>query len=95
MVQLIVFGFNAKSFVNDILDVLSFLPTRRVFLGNVLTLFWMGFFGAAPVSGRDQKGALPKIFHTYPIILKLGTVIPYLKSIQKIYESRDTTFELS
>ena len=24
---------------------------------------------------------------------KLGTVTPYLKKIQKIYESRDTTFE--
>ena len=27
---------------------------------------------------------------TYPTMMKLGTVIPYLKKIQKIYESRDT-----
>ena len=26
----------------------------------------------------------PKICHTYPIIMSLGTVIPYLKKIQKI-----------
>ena len=36
------------------------------------------------------KAPLPKICHTYPTMMKLGTVIPYLKKIQKIYESRDT-----
>ena len=41
----------------------------------MLTLFRMGIFRAA---------------HTYPTIMKLGTVIPYLKKIQKIYESCDT-----
>ena len=40
---------------------------------------------------RGQKGPpLPKICHTYPAMMKLGTVITYLKKIQKIYESRDT-----
>ena len=33
---------------------------------------------------------LPKICHTYPTMMKLGTVIPYLKKIPKICESRDT-----
>ena len=33
---------------------------------------------------------LPKICLTYPTMMKLGTVIPYLKKIQKIYESHDT-----
>ena len=33
---------------------------------------------------------LPKICHRYPTMIKLGTVTPYLKRIQKIYESRDT-----
>ena len=37
-----------------------------------------------------QKDPLPKISHTYPTMLKLDTVIPYLKKTQKIYESRDT-----
>ena len=31
-----------------------------------------------------------RVCHTYPTMMKLGTVIPYLKKIQKIYESRDT-----
>ena len=41
--------------------------------------------------GRGQKAPfLPKICHTYPIMMKLGTIIPYLKEIQKLYKSRDT-----
>ena len=32
---------------------------------------------------RGQKGPLPKICHTYPTMMKLGTVIPYPKKIQK------------
>ena len=31
----------------------------------------------------------PKICYTYPTMMKLGAVIPYLKKIQKIYKSRD------
>ena len=50
----------------------------------------MGTFGAAHGWGGGKKGHLPKICHTYPAMMKLGTVIPYLKKIQKIYESRDT-----
>ena len=34
----------------------------------------------------------PKICHTYPTMMKLGTIIPYLK-IQKINKSRDTILE--
>ena len=41
-----------------------------------------------------QKGPLlPKICHTYPIMMNLGAVIPYLKKIQNIYKSRDTPLE--
>ena len=52
----------------------------------------MGIFGAAHGwrGGGGKKAPLPKICHTYPTRMKLGTVIPYLKKIQKIYESRDT-----
>ena len=42
---------------------------------------------------RAKKDPLPKICRTYPTMMKLGTVIPYLKKIQKIYESRDTPLE--
>ena len=56
---------------------------------SMLTLFRMGIFGAAHGWGAI-KAPLPKICHTYATMMKLGTVIPYLKKIQKIYESRDT-----
>ena len=57
-----------------------------------LTLFRMGFFGAA--HGWDGGlPPIPKICHAYPTMIKLGTFIPYPKKIQKIYESRDTPLE--
>ena len=34
--------------------------------------------------GRGKKAPLPKICHTYPTIMKLGTVMPYLGRNQKI-----------
>ena len=51
------------------------------------TLFRMGFFGAVHWLGVAKKAPLPKICHTYPTMTKLGTIIPYLKKIQKLYES--------
>ena len=50
----------------------------------------MGIFGAAHGWVEAKWPPLPKICHTYPTMLKFGTVIPYLKKIQKIYESRAT-----
>ena len=47
----------------------------------------MGLFGDAHVWGWRQKGPLfPKKCHTYPTMMKLGTVVPYLKKIQQIYK---------
>ena len=46
------------------------------------------------MGGGGKKAPLPKICHRYPAMMKLGTVIPYLKKIQKIYESRDAALEL-
>ena len=37
-----------------------------------------------------KKDALSKICHTYPTMMKLATVIPYIKKLKKIYESHDT-----
>ena len=48
----------------------------------------MGIFGAAHGWG-GQEPPFPKICHTYATVMKLGTVIPYLKKIQKLFESRD------
>ena len=56
--------------------------------------FRIGFFRAAHVlGGRIQKGPLHKIFNTYPTMMKLDTVIPYVKKIKKIYKSCDTLLE--
>ena len=49
-----------------------------------LTLFRIGFFRAAHGWGRPKKPLLPNICHTYPTMMKRGTVIPSLKKIQKI-----------
>ena len=49
----------------------------------------MGFFRAAHGWGAFL-GPLPKISHTYPTMMKLGTVIPFLRKIQKMYKLRDT-----
>ena len=48
----------------------------------LLTLFRMGLFGA-PHWCRGRKVPLPKTCHTYPTMMKLGRVVPYLKRIQK------------
>ena len=51
------------------------------------------FLGLLKDGGGGKKALFPKICHTYPTMMKLGTVIPYPKKIQKIYESRDTPLE--
>ena len=48
----------------------------------VLTLFRMGFFGAAQGWWRGEP--LPKISEIYPTMMKLGTVISYLKKFRKL-----------
>ena len=57
-----------------------------------LILFRMGLFGAAH-RWVGQRHPLSKICHTYPTMTKLGTVILYLKKVERIYESRDTALE--
>ena len=49
-----------------------------------------GHFRGCSLMGVQTGPPSPKICHTYPTMIKLGTVIPYLKKIQKTYESRDT-----
>ena len=62
-----------------------------------LALFRMDLFGAVHGWGRQKAThsppVLPKIWHTYPTMMKLGTVIPYVKKMQKNYQSRDTPLE--
>ena len=58
-----------------------------------LTLFRMGLFGAGHGSGGVKSPPPSEICHAYPTIMKLGTLISYLKKIQKIYKLRDTSLE--
>ena len=56
----------------------------------------MDIFGVAygwGGGGGAKRPPLRKICLTYPNTMKLGTVIPYLKKIQKKYKSRDTPLE--
>ena len=64
-------------------------------IATLLTLFRMSIehFRGCSRMGGGQKASLPKICDTYATIMKLGTVIPYLEKIQKIYESLDTPSE--
>ena len=41
-----------------------------------------------------RKIPLPKSCYTYPKMMKLGTIILYLKMIQKIHKSRDISLDL-
>ena len=51
----------------------------------------MGFFGAAHEwGGRKQKSPLPKTYHTYPTMMKLGTVIPFYRKSANFAKSRNT-----
>ena len=65
------------------------LFVQRYELG--LTLFRMDF--DCSQIGGSKKATLPKIYHTYPAMIKLGTVMLFLKKISKIYISHDTPLE--
>ena len=59
----------------------------------------MGFFRAAHGysicgQGGGKRPSFPKICDRYPTMMKLGTLIPYLKKIQEIHKSPDATLEL-
>ena len=51
------------------------------------------FRSCSRMGGGAKWPPFPKICHTYPTMMKLGTVISYPKKIQQIYESRDTPLE--
>ena len=57
--------------------------------------FWLNLFRIVFFEGAHgwvaKKLPLSKISYTYPAMMKLGTVTPYLKKIQKLNESRDAT----
>ena len=85
-------------FLKNVPSCNSFLEQFSFFLKMQdisLTLFRMGFFGVVHGwgGGGAKRPPLSKICHTYPTVMKLGTVTPYPKKIQKVYEPRDTPLE--
>ena len=82
--------FSTKNFFSKCDQIRRELWIWSHLLKKSLTLFRMVFFAAA----HGWRSTLPKICHTYLTVMKLGTVIPYLKKTQKIYESRDTPLDL-
>ena len=64
---------------NFLVEMLTFNPIQH---GHFRGYWRMG--------GGPKRPPLPRICHTYPTMMKLGTIIPYLKKIQKLYQSRDT-----
>ena len=77
---------------NSSLNYTWFNILKEIYLRTTLVLFRMVTFGAAHGWGMAKR-PLSKICHLYLAMMKLGTVIPYLKKIQKIYESRDTPLD--
>ena len=61
--------------------------------GYLLILFRMDIFGTAHGWGGRKKAPFLKTCDTYPAMMKLGTLMPYLEKIQKICKSRDATPE--
>ena len=59
----------------------------------LLALFRMDFFEVAHGWVESKKALLLEICYTYPTMIKLGTVISYLKEIPKLYKSGDTLLE--
>ena len=55
----------------------------------------MGLFGML-MDGRwgQKRPPIPKICNTYPTMMKLVTILSYLKKFKKIYESPETPLEL-
>ena len=50
---------------------------------NCINPFQDGLFRGCSRMGGPKRSPLPKICHTYPTMMKPGTIIPYQKKIQK------------
>ena len=65
----------------DLLFVLEFWKGEGEL--SQITLFRVGLFGGCSWMGMQKDSSLLKICHTYPTMKKFGTVMLYLRKIQK------------
>ena len=89
-------NFNNEKFQSDICKMNLNTTNLEGFMKTVFHIFnpvHDGLFRGCSRMAGGKKAPLPKICHTYPTMMKLGTVIPCPKKIQKIYESRDTPLD--
>ena len=88
VIEMLQVNFIMIYIIHKISVLLKIMRTLNCFL----SLFRIDLFGAAHgrrgIGGDAKRPPLPKICHTYPTMMKLGTLIPYPKRIQKIYKSR-------
>ena len=77
----IIFG---SSFLKPILNSVTVSKQKLESLSPIQDGHFWGY------SQMGGKKATPQNLSHISTMMKLGTVIPYLKKIQKIYESRDT-----
>ena len=85
--------FSIKDFFSKCNQIRGKLRIWSDLLKKSFTLFRMGILEAAQGWGEAKRPSLQKICYTHPTMMKLGTVIPYLKKVQKIYESPDTPLD--
>ena len=73
-------------------EKLNYDINREAATISALILFRMDPFGDAHRCRGNQKALLspPAICHTYPTMMKLGTVVPYLNESQKHISARQT-----
>ena len=64
--------------------------SARTCVGSVFNPIQDGLFWGCSWMGGAFLAPLPKIRHTNPTMMKFGTVIPYLRKIQKMYKPGDT-----
>ena len=69
---------------HDLLDSDKLQTLSSISISTRLTLFRMGFFGAAHTNGGwrgGKKAPIPNICHTHPTtMMKLGTLLPFATS---------------
>ena len=73
-----------------LVSFISLLHNKKESFNPIQDGFW---WGCSTMGRQKAPTHLPKICPTYPTIMKIDTVTPYLKKIQKIYESRKSSLD--